>query len=135
MDSVHLENDGDSDTPSSDTNNGTFMSESVYGKLSNSGVKVPKKHKSKSRRSFPSDTRPSTDGSLGRITMPILHEHFEPGTKITEIQAHTDSITSLDFDVPFGTMVTSALDDTVRVWDLSSGRCLGQLEGHRGKYS
>jgi len=37
----------------------------------------------------------------------------------------------LDFDVPFGTMVTAALDDTVRVWDLGSGRCLGMLEGHQ----
>ena len=64
--------------------------------------------------------------------MPILHEHFEPGTRISEIQTHTDSITSLDFDVPFGTMVTAALDDTVRVWDLSSGRCIGMLEGHKG---
>jgi division protein 1 len=43
-------------------------------------------------------------------------------------------ITALDFDVPFGTMVTAALDDTVRVWDLSAGRCMGLLEGHHGKY-
>lgn len=39
-------------------------------------------------------------------------------------------ITALDFDIPFGTMVTSALDDTVRVWDLNGGRCMGFLEGH-----
>src|SRR5690606_1828641 len=25
---------------------------------------------------------------------------------------------------------TAALDDTVRVWDLSNGRCMGMLEGH-----
>lgn len=62
--------------------------------------------------------------------MPILHEHFEPGSSIREIQAHGDMITALDFDVPFGTMVTSALDDTVRVWDLNAGRCIGLLEGH-----
>jgi len=62
--------------------------------------------------------------------MPILHEHFEPGSLIKEIQAHNDIITAIDFDVPFGTMVTAALDDTVRVWDLSAGRCLGFLEGH-----
>lgn len=62
--------------------------------------------------------------------MPILHEHFEPGTSIQEIQAHNDLITALDFDVPFGTMVSAALDDTVRVWDLNAGRCLGFLEGH-----
>jgi division protein 1 len=39
-------------------------------------------------------------------------------------------ITALDFDVPFGTMVTAALDDTVRVWDMNAGRCMGFLEGH-----
>lgn len=49
---------------------------------------------------------------------------------IKEIPAHNDMITALDFDVPFGTMVTAALDDTVRVWDLNAGRCMGLLEGH-----
>lgn len=113
LDTVHLE-EGDSDAHSSDNNSGSFMTESVYGKLSTSGLKHSKKHKSKRR-----------------ISMPILHEHFEPGTKISELQTHDDSITSLDFDVPFGTLVTAAVDDTVRVWDLSSGKCLGMLEGHR----
>lgn len=55
---------------------------------------------------------------------------MEPGSKIREIPAHNDMITALDFDAPFGTMVTAALDDTVRVWDLSAGRCMGMLEGH-----
>lgn len=62
--------------------------------------------------------------------MPVLHEHMEPGSRIRELQAHNDSITALDFDAPFGTMVTAALDDTVRVWDLNAGRCMGLLEGH-----
>lgn len=63
--------------------------------------------------------------------MPILHEHFEPGSPITEIQAHNDIITSIDFDYPYGTMVSAAMDDTVRVWDLNAGRCTGFLEGHQ----
>lgn len=62
--------------------------------------------------------------------MPVLHEHMEPGSRIREVQAHNDTITALDFDAPFGTMVTAALDDTVRVWDLNAGRCMGMLEGH-----
>ena len=62
--------------------------------------------------------------------MPILHEHLQPGSKLKEIQAHSDAITALDFDAPFGTLVTAALDDTVCVWDLNAGRCIGQLEGH-----
>jgi division protein 1 len=55
---------------------------------------------------------------------------MEPGSRIRELQAHNDLITALDFDAPFGTMVTAALDDTVRVWDLNAGRCMGLLEGH-----
>lgn len=62
--------------------------------------------------------------------MPILHEHFEPGSPIRELQAHTDVITAIDFDYPFGTMISAALDDTVRVWDMNVGRCVGFLEGH-----
>lgn len=62
--------------------------------------------------------------------MPILHEHFTPGSLIKEIEAHTDMVTAIDFDYPFGTMVSAALDDTVRVWDMNVGRCSGLLEGH-----
>lgn len=92
----------------------TFMSESIYEKLpSISTPKTPKRHKPVKRKS-----------------MPILQKHFEPGSNIRELPAHTDMITALDFDVPFGTLVTSALDDTVRVWDMSLGRCMGFLEGH-----
>ncbi|KAH8594384.1 mitochondrial division protein [Bisporella sp. PMI_857] len=93
----------------------SFMSESIYEKLpsANSTPTRPKRHK-----------------TIRRKSMPILHEHFEPGSAIREIQAHNDTITALDFDVPFGTMVTSALDDTVRVWDMNVGRCIGFLEGH-----
>lgn len=88
----------------------SFMSASIYEKLPS-----PKAKRQKMSR---------------RISMPIRHEHFEPGSSIREIQAHNDMITALDFDAPFGTMVTSALDDTVRVWDLNLGRCIGLLEGH-----
>lgn len=87
-----------------------FMSESIYAKL------PQKKVRKRNRR--------------GRISTAVLHEHLEPGHKIREISAHEDTITALDFDVPFGTMVTASVDDSVRVWDLNSGRCYGSLEGH-----
>ena len=87
-----------------------FMSESIYQKLP---VSKPRRPRSSRRKS-----------------MPILHEHLEPGSIIKDIQAHNDVITALDFDAPFGTLVTAALDDTVRVWDLNAGRCMGMLEGH-----
>ena len=90
--------------------NASFMSESIYEKLPSP---KPRRHK-----------------TIRRKSMPILHEHFEPGSNLKELQAHNDMITALDFDVPFGTMVTAALDDTVRVWDLNTGRCMGMLEGH-----
>lgn len=88
----------------------SFMSASIYEKLPSPKAK---RHKPTRRKSTP-----------------IRHEHFEPGSSIRELQAHNDMITALDFDAPFGTMVTSALDDTVRVWDLNLGRCIGLLEGH-----
>ena len=90
----------------------SFMSESIYEKLP---PVSPKRRRPKPNR---------------RKSMPVLHEHLEPGSNIRTIPAHNDCITSLDFDMPFGTMVTAALDDTVRVWDLNLGRCMGFLEGH-----
>lgn len=91
-----------------------FMSQSVYEKIPSSTGSTPRKAKK----------------VLRKKSMPILHEHFEPGTSIREVRAHKDTITAVDFDAPFGTMVTAALDDTVRVWDLNAGRCMGYLEGH-----
>ncbi|KAF9869561.1 mitochondrial division protein 1 [Colletotrichum karsti] len=90
-----------------------FMSQSVYEKLP-AGTPASKAKKRVIRRK----------------SVPILHEHFEPGTAIREIRAHQDQITTLDFDAPFGTMVTSAMDDSIKVWDLNAGRCIGMLEGH-----
>ena len=107
----NAKSDGGSDTPSaSRTAEASFMSESIYEKMASPRAR---RHKSVRRKSAP-----------------ILHEHFEPGTRLREIQAHNDVITAMDFDIPFGTMVTAALDDTVRVWDLNAGRCMGMLEGH-----
>jgi division protein 1 len=99
---------GSEDEPSSADG---FMTESIYQKLPS--PKTKRRHK------------PGR-----RISMPVLHEHMDPGSRIKEFQAHSDMITALDFDYPFGTMVTAALDDTVRVWDLNAGRCMGMLEGH-----
>lgn len=92
----------------------SFMSESIYQKL-------------------PPSTSPKTKRRpkyTKRRSMPVLHEHLESGTNLKNLPAHNDLVTALDFDMPFGTMVTAALDDTVRVWDLNLGRCMGFLEGH-----
>lgn len=107
MDTPPAEADAENETTSQED---TFMSASIYEKLPS-----PKAKRQKPTR---------------RKSVPIRHEHFEPGSSIKEFQAHNDMITAVDFDAPFGTMVTSALDDTVRVWDLNLGRCIGLLEGH-----
>lgn len=99
--------------PDSPAMDASFMSESIYQKLPSPAAKTK---------------RPKTPRR--RTTTHILHEHLQAGSKIRELQAHNDTISALDFDVPFGTMVTAALDDTVRVWDLNAGRCVGLLEGH-----
>ncbi|PHH76018.1 hypothetical protein CDD80_1883 [Ophiocordyceps camponoti-rufipedis] len=92
-----------------------FMSQSVYEKLPGSTNSTPSRRQKRVHR---------------RISMPILHEHMDVGSNLREIRAHRDNITALDFDAPFGTLVTAALDDTVKVWDLTAGRCMGFLEGH-----
>ncbi|KAI0466828.1 mitochondrial division protein [Xylaria cf. heliscus] len=91
-----------------------FMSKSVYEKIPSASKTASKKRHKNTRRK----------------SMPILHEHFDPGFNIREIKAHAEQITALGFDVPFGTMVSASLDDTVKVWDLNAGRCIGVLEGH-----
>lgn len=105
-------------SPDEATMDAGFMSESIYQKLPSS----------ESAESAP--TKIKRQRPIRKRSMPVLHEHFEPGAKIQELQAHGDTVTALDFDVPFGTMVTASLDDTVKVWDLQAGRCLGLLEGH-----
>lgn len=99
-----------------DSGDHEFMSQSVYEKLPSTTSSTTSSRKSKKVHR--------------KKSMPILHEHFEPGSMIREIRAHRDNITALDFDAPFGVMATAALDDTVRVWDLNAGRCMGFLEGH-----
>jgi mitochondrial division protein 1 len=102
------------ETPESQAMDASFMSESIYEKLPSSVSP-----KSKRRPKF-----------TKRKSMPVLHEHLESGSSLKTLPAHNDVITALDFDMPFGTLVTASTDDTVRVWDLNLGRCMGFLEGH-----
>ncbi|KAH8728616.1 mitochondrial division protein 1 [Phaeosphaeriaceae sp. PMI808] len=99
-------------TAGSEAVSDSFMSESIYQKIPEG------KSKTKVRK------------TVRRHSMRVLHEHLESGSKIKQLPAHEDIITAMDFDAPWGTLVTASLDDTVRVWDLSAGRCIGMLEGH-----
>lgn len=100
-------------TPEAEAMDASFMSESIYEKLPS-----------------PKSTKKKRPNFKSRKSMPILHEHLESGSNLKTLHAHSDVITALDFDIPFGTMVSASLDDTVKVWDLNLGRCMGLLEGH-----
>lgn len=56
------------------------------------------------------------------------------GDKIVKtLVGHEDSVECLDFDGPFGYLVTGSADKTVRVWDMGSqNRCISALTGHTG---
>lgn len=66
------------------------------------------------------------------LFLPSEHDELPPGVAFMTLANHTAPITSLDFSEPYGTLVSSALDDSVRVWDLSSGAEVGRLRGHSG---
>lgn len=113
-------NDNEIKSESEESDNGKpLLSQSIYGKLQqhppNQNNK-PSKFKKKFRTS--------------RKTTPTLQQYYEPGAEIRTIKAHDQSITTFDFDIPFGTMVTASLDNTVKVWDLSRGKFNGSLDGH-----
>lgn len=73
---------------------------------------------------------PSRTPSHTRRTTTTLQSYYSPGSHISLFAAHPDALTCLDFDTPFGTLCTLLWDNTVRVWNLDSERCLGLLEGH-----
>lgn len=109
------------------TGGGGLLSESIYGKLqqaesANAAGTPTKNKKGTSRLRRRSISR--------RKTMPTLQQFYVPGKEIRTIDAHADSVTCLDFDIPFGTAVSASLDDTVTVWDLSRGASIGSLAGH-----
>ncbi|KAK3844740.1 MAG: mitochondrial division protein 1 [Linnemannia gamsii] len=57
-------------------------------------------------------------------------ETLDSGTCMHTFYGHDGVITTLDLNGPYGTLVTASKDNTTRVWDLSTFKCLGQLPGH-----
>lgn len=51
------------------------------------------------------------------------------------LAGHSAPITALDFDEPYGVLVSAGQDDVVKVWDLCDGQEIGQLRGHSGKFA
>ncbi|KAF9907227.1 Mitochondrial fission protein [Linnemannia zychae] len=58
-------------------------------------------------------------------------ETLDSGTCMHTFYGHDGVITTLDLNGPYGTLVTASKDNTTRVWDLSTFKCLGQLPGHQ----
>ncbi|EDO16071.1 hypothetical protein Kpol_1016p11 [Vanderwaltozyma polyspora DSM 70294] len=56
----------------------------------------------------------------------------EIGTVLSALKnAHENNITCLDFDEPFGTLYSAGqLDNTIKVWDLSSSKFIGSFNAH-----
>ncbi|CAO3567720.1 unnamed protein product [Mortierella alpina] len=58
-------------------------------------------------------------------------ETTDHGTCIQILQGHDGAITCLDLNGPYGTLVTASKDNTTRVWDLATFKCLGRLPDQR----
>ncbi|VVT58278.1 uncharacterized protein SAPINGB_P006126 [Magnusiomyces paraingens] len=106
-----------------DSDDSPLLSQSIFGKL--------QKHSQSESEPATTEKPPKTHrASTSRKTHPTLQQYYKTGDSIRLIPAHEDFVTSLDFDIPFGTMVSASVDDSCKVWDLGRGVCKGQLRGH-----
>ncbi|KAG0238586.1 Mitochondrial fission protein [Actinomortierella wolfii] len=64
------------------------------------------------------------------LALAYREETRDSGTCMHTFYGHDGVITCLDLNGPYETLVTASKDRTVRVWDLSTFKCLGQLPGH-----
>lgn len=110
-----------------DQNTSPLMSRSIYMKL-----KTKDQSPAKKLHNFYHD-----NNKKRRKTFPTLQQYYTRGSSINAFkQAHNDSITCLDFDVPFGTLCTAGhLDHSVKIWDLSQKKQIGQMPGHMASIS
>jgi division protein 1 len=46
---------------------------------------------------------------------------------------HTQSVECLDFEIPYGKIVSGSADKTIRIWEASSHQCLSTIQAHTGK--
>lgn len=104
-----------------------LMSRSIYRKL-----KTKDENPSKKLHNFYHD-----HNRKHRKTYPTLQQYYTRGSSIMSLkQAHKDSITCLDFDLPFGTLCTAGhLDHSINIWDLSQKKKVGQMSGHLASIS
>ncbi|GAA5945477.1 hypothetical protein JCM1841_006372, partial [Sporobolomyces salmonicolor] len=68
----------------------------------------------------------------GPAFLPSEHDELPPGVAFMTLHGHLSPLLSLDFSEPYGTLVTSSSDASVRLWDLTTGEETGFLKGHDG---
>ncbi|GAA5899824.1 hypothetical protein JCM8208_004574 [Rhodotorula glutinis] len=78
---------------------------------------------------FPSS---SSRRRKGPAFLPSEHDELPPNVAFMTLTGHLSPILSLDFSEPYGTLVSSSSDGSVRLWDLTTGAESGFLAGHRG---
>lgn len=72
----------------------------------------------------------SSRRSKGPVFLPSEHDELPAHVAFMSLPLRTGAVTCLDFSEPYGTLVTGAVDDAARVWDLSTGEEVGRLRGH-----
>ncbi|GAA5965663.1 hypothetical protein JCM3765_000919 [Sporobolomyces pararoseus] len=75
---------------------------------------------------------PSSRRRKGPAFLPSEHDDLPTSVAFMTLHGHLSPITSLDFSAPYQTLVTSSLDSSVRLWDLTTGEPTGYLKGHDG---
>ncbi|BGP18438.1 hypothetical protein JCM10213_001685 [Rhodosporidiobolus nylandii] len=68
----------------------------------------------------------------GPAFLPSEHDELPTGVAFMTLHGHLSPLLSLDFTEPYGTLVSSSSDASVRLWDLTTGTETGFLKGHRG---
>ncbi|BGP50286.1 Mitochondrial fission protein [Rhodotorula kratochvilovae] len=68
----------------------------------------------------------------GPAFLPSEHDDLPANVAFMTLTGHLAPILALDFTEPYGTLVSSSSDSSVRLWDLTTGTETGFLAGHRG---
>ncbi|BGP34129.1 Mitochondrial fission protein [Rhodotorula toruloides] len=68
----------------------------------------------------------------GPAFLPSEHDELPTNVAFMTLSGHLSPILALDFTEPYGTLVSSSSDSSVRLWDLTTGTETGFLKGHDG---
>jgi WD40 repeat protein len=60
----------------------------------------------------------------------LAHRRFAGGWEKRSFEGHTSSVTSVSWSPDGRCALSGSLDNTLRLWELSSGKCLRTFEGH-----